>query len=241
MKASDAFAAFKDLQDLTDATDAEIMGMLAFGCKAGVAANFEDVLTEHLLRLFRHITGVDWVRGWEQGARPDKQYGTIWLYGAKTIGAAEVEYAKVLDSTTGEEFQDLCEVVYQTFEFQFQLDVWRDSGVPNRNQEITSTTSPRLSAHDVVVRLITAFGHPRFRSALAEQCVYLGSPPFGATRNLAKEMRQNTFESRATVDFFVRVRPISSLRSPTFEDVDWGFLCPPDSVLFPDPPALPVC
>jgi hypothetical protein len=241
MKASEAFAAFTDLQDATAATDEQLKGMLAFGCKAGIAANFEDVMTEQLIRLFRHITGVQWIRGWEQGARPDAQHATVWLYGAKPIGSGEVEYQEVFNSQTNALETDLCEVVYQTFEYQFQLDVFGDSGVPSRNQELADTTGPRLSAADVLTRLITAFGHPRFRAALAESCLFLGYPPFGIVRNYAKPLIQNTNESRAGVDFFIRARPISSLRSPTFSNVDWGFLCPPDSELFPDPPPPVAC
>lgn len=242
MKAVEAFAAYKDLQDLTQATDEEISGMLIYGCRIGEPANFEDVVTQHLLRLFRHITGVDWIRGWEQGVRPDKQYATLWLYAAKTIGQPEVEYHPVIDATTGERLDDYCEVVYQTFEYQFQLDSYRDNGVPNRQQEVAANpTAPRYSAFDVLTKLITALGHPRHRSALAEKCVFLGSPAFGQVRNFAKPLMQNTFEGRAGVDFFVRVKPISSMRAPTFGSVDWGILCPPEEVMFPDPPVLAPC
>lgn len=241
MKATEAFAAYKCLQDLTQATDAEVASMLVYGCKAGEPANFEDVVTQHLLRLFRHITGVDWIRGWEQGARPDKQYSTIWLYGAKTVGQPEVEYHNVYRASDGVLLDDLCEVVYQTFEYQFQLDSYRDNGLPNRQQEIAAAGGPQYSAFDVLTRLIAALGHPRHRAALAEKCVYLGSPAFGQVRNYAKPIIQNTFEGRAGVDFFVRVRPISSIRAPTFDTIDWGILCPPDEVLFPDPPVITPC
>lgn len=238
MKAAEAFAAFQDLQDLTQATDEQIASMLVYGCKAGVPANYEDVITEHLLRLFRHMTGVPWNRGWEQGARPDEQFGTTWLFAAKAIGSAEIEYLPVFNTQTNAFEQDYCEVVNQTFEYQFQLDVYGDTGIANRNQlqEVGITTEPRLSAIDVVTRLMTAFGHPRFRSALAEKCLYLGFPAFGAARNYMKERKQETSESHAGVDFYVRARPISSLRSPTYGNVDWGFVCPPDNELFPDPP-----
>lgn len=235
------FAQFLDLKELTQATDEQVIEMLVYGCKQGPVANFEDIMTERLLRLLRHMTGIPWVRGWEQGARPDSQYGTVWLYGSKGIGQPQIEYNRVIDGSTNLELPDLCEVVYQTFEFQFQLDSYRDSGEPDRNQDITATTSPRMSAADVIHRVITAFGHPRFRAALAEGCMVLGSPPFGNVRNYAKPMIQNTFEGRAGVDFFVRAQTLSSLRSPTFGDVDWGFLCPTDAQLNPDPPAPPTC
>lgn len=235
MKAVEAFAAFQDLKDLTVATDEQIASMLVYGCKAGVPANYEDVITEHLLRLFRHMTGVQWNRGWEQGARPANQFATTWLIAGKAIGSAEVEYLPVFNSQTELYEQDYCEVVYQTFEYQFQLDVYGDSGTANRNQMVAGATEPRLSAFDVVTRLMTAFGHPRFRSALAEKCLYLGSPAFGPARNYMKAPVQETNESHAGVDFYVRARPISSLRSPTFGNVDWGFVCPPDNELFPDP------
>lgn len=235
-----AIPQFQDLLDLTQATEQQLADMLVYGCAPLPDTNFEDVVTEHLMRVFRHITGVPWVRGWQQGSRPDMQYGTIWLFGAKTIGQQEIEYAKVIDGTTMLVRDDLCEVSHQTFEYQFQVDVYRDNGAGNRDQETTAPhAGPRLSAHDVIVRLITALGHPRFRTALRDKCIYLGSPTFGATRNYAKPIIQNTFEGRAGVDFFVRVRPISSIRSPTFGDVDWGFVCPTDAELFPDPP-LPV-
>jgi hypothetical protein len=241
MYAAQSFAAFQDLKDLTQATDAELAGMLAFGCSPSLPVSYEDVVTEHIMRLFRHITGVDWVRGWEQGARPDKQYGTIWMFGAKTVGSYEIEYQRVINGATSMVLPDLCEVSYQTFEYQFQLDVYRDNGTANRNQDITTITGPRLSAVDVMLRLITAMGHPRFREALAEKCIYLGSPTFGPIRNLAKPMIKSTYEGRASVDFYVRVRPISSLRSPTFGTVDWGFVCPTDAQLHPDPPLPVVC
>lgn len=232
------FAAFKDLQELTQATDEQIEQMLIYGCAAAPDANYEDVITQHLLRLFRHITGVDWVRGWEQGARPDKQFATIWLYALKVQGTSEVEYAKVYDANNVL-LPDLCEIVYQHVQYQFQLDVYRDNGVSNRNQEITTQSGPRYSAVDVLTRLITALAHPRFRRALAEKCVHLGTPAFGQVRNFAKPLVQNTFESRAGADFFVTVRTASSLRSPAFGNIDWGFVCPPDAQLFPDPPTIP--
>lgn len=241
MTPSETFTSFKDLQDLTQATDAQVADMLAFGCTLGVAGNFEDVMTEHLLRLFRHITGVPWVRGWEQGARPDQQYGTIWLYGTKPEGSQEIEYRDVVNAATNELLDDLCEVSYQTFTYQFQLDVYRDSGLRHADQSGPAVTGPRLSAHDVILKLIASFGHPRFRRALAEQCLYLGFPPFGPTRNYAKELVQNTFESRAGVDFYVKARTLSSLRSPTFGDVDWGFVCPDPAAMFPAPPEPTIC
>ena len=241
MTPAENFLSFKDLQDLTSATDQQIVDMLAFGCQQAPVANFEDVITEHLLRLFRHITGVLWVRGWEQGARPDGQYGTIWLYASKTKGQPQIEYASVIDSNTGLVVDDFCEVVYQPFEYQFQLDVYRDSGSSTRNQELSSATPPGLSAADVLHRLITALGHPRFRSALKEACLFLGTPSFGTVRNFAKPIIQNTFESRSGVDFYIRAATMSSLRSPTYGDIDWGFVCPPEDQMFPDPPETPIC
>lgn len=241
MTPADAFAQFKDLKDLTQASDAEVKAMLIYGCKQAPLTNFEDVMTEQLVRLFRHVTGVTWIRGWEQGARPGSQYGTIWMYGSKTIGQPTLEYQQVVDGATLEVQDDLCEVVYQTFEFQFQLDSYRDSGVANRDQLEGQQTAPGLSAVDVLHRLIATFGHPRFRAALRESCIQPGAPLFGAVRNLAKPLVQNTFESRANVDFFVRAQVMSSLRTPTFADVDWGFVCPTDEQLYPEPPANPIC
>jgi hypothetical protein len=235
------FSAFKDLQELTGATDSEIEAMLVYGCKQSPAANFEDVVTEHLLRLFRAITGVQWIRGWEQGARPDGQFATVWLYGSKMIGPPEVEYVTVIDGATNTVLPDLCEVVYQHIQYQFQLDSYRDNGAGNRNQDGAVQQGPKFSAVDVLTRLTTAFGHSRFRDALREQCLYLNSKPFGDIRNLAKPLVQNTYEGRANVDFFVHVRTMSSLRSPAYGNIDWGFLCPTDEQLYPDPPAVAIC
>lgn len=241
MKAIEIAETFAALKDLTDATDEQLARMLVNGCSPVPAMNYEDAMTEHLLRVFRQITGVRWIRGWEQGSRPDSQYATLWLYAVNRIGSAEIEYHRVFNSATNEYLDDLCEVSYQIFDYQFQLDVYRDNGVSNRNQETPVETGPRYSAVDVLTRLVTAFGHWRFREALLERCLSLGAPPFSQIRNLAKPMVQNTFEGRASVDFFIRGRTVSSLRSPTFGDIDWGIVCPPDEALFPDPPEPAVC
>jgi hypothetical protein len=241
MTPASTFAAFADLAEITQATDTELSDMLVYGCKQAPITNFEDVMTEYLLRMFRAVTGVPWVRGWEQGARPAGQFATIWVYSATAIGAPVTEYAQVIDGATNVVQPDLCEVVYQEYRYQFQLDSYRDSGVPNRNQDLTLTTAPRLSAIDVLTRLRTALSHPRMRAALAEQCIYLGGPAFGIIRNLAKLMVQNTYESRASVDFFIHARTMSSLRAPAYGTVDVGYMCPPDNLLFPDPPVAVNC
>lgn len=233
------FAAFQDLQDLTGATDAQLATMLKYGCTEQASVNYEDVVTEQLLRLFRHITGVPWIRGWEQGARPEGQYAAVWFFGARIVGSPVIDRRQVFIDNVLQD--DMCEVVTQPAEYQFQLDVYRDNGAPRVDQDGAVLSQPRYSASDVLIRLATAFGHTRFRSALTEKCIFLDHAPFGSIRNLSKTLVQNTFETRASVDFHVRVNPTSSLRVPTFGSVDWGFLCPPESELFPDPPAPVEC
>lgn len=229
MKPADAFAAFQDLKDLTQASDAELAGMLAYGPMATPIANYEDAVTERLLRLFRAITGVPWIRGWEHGARPTGQYGTIWLYSTKLIGLPTVELARVIQGSTNTVLTDLCEVARQPIEYRFQLDVYRDGGAATRNQQGASDTAPRLSAADVLLRLAIAANLTRVRQALSDACLAFGSPAFGQVRNLAKELAKNTYETHANVDLYIRAAPVASMRSPTYGVVDWGFLCPDEN------------
>jgi hypothetical protein len=165
----------------------------------------------------------------------------VWLLGTEMIGSPIVEYATVINGATNTVLPDLCEVVYQDFEYMFQLDAYRDNGSPNRGQTSLPVAGPKLSAADVLTRLMTAFGHSRYRLALQEKCLHLGSKPFGKVRNYAKEMVQNTYEGRAGVDFSIHVRAMSSLRSPTFGNIDWGFVCPTDAQLYPPPPIAAIC
>lgn len=231
MKPSE-FLALKDLQELTGATDGQLNDMLALGCSELPIANYEDVITEKLLRVFRHITGVPWIRGFQQGARPDGQYGTIWLMLARPINQPQIEHRTVVDIETGEPRQDLCEVVTQHVEYTFQLDAYAENGTGNREQDAGAMIldQPSLSAFDVMTRLVAAFGHRRFRMALEEHCLQLDGKPFGDIRNYAKPLVHSTFEARAGVDFRVHAGVVSSLRTPTFGEIDI-----PDFPSTPDP------
>ena len=174
---ADDFAAFADLRDLTGASDAQLAAMLARGCADLPSVNFEDAMSEALCRLFRHVTGIPWVRGWQEGLRPDAvttvpdgQYGTVWLLSASPIGAPVTTHRDSLDAG-GNLRDDKCEEVAQMMRYSWQLDVYRDAGQATRREENAAVQQPVGSALDVLVRLGIALDHYRVRQAAREYCM----------------------------------------------------------------------
>jgi hypothetical protein len=238
------FAAFKDLVELTGATDAELANMLSRGCADLPIANFEDALTEALLRFMRHLTGVPWVRPYQEGARPsevtgakDGQYGICWLLSVTPRGTPKTSFLESIDPNTNLARQDYCEVVSQMHRYSWQLDVYRDAGDPNRRQTTPTVQQPAGSAIDVLIRAGMKMQHIRARNALSESGIQYNSKPISGIRNIPNELVKNSFETRATANLEVFACPVSSIRAPTFGAVDFEFECP----VFPDPPIPQEC
>lgn len=249
MSLANEIPAFADLQSLTGASDSQLTAMLAFGCAEQPIANFEDAITERLVRFFRHITGVPWVRGWQNGARPDQaetglpagQYGTVWLRAVQPVSAPIVEIERSVDPVTGLLRRDGCEIVRQQMRYEFQLDVYRDAGAATRQQENDIEQTPAGSAIDVLLRLQLRLSLSRARAALAESCLDMDRHPVTGIINLPQPLVQNTFETRANATFRVYAAPLQGWREPLVAEADFVFDCPPESELFPDPPPPVIC
>lgn len=233
--AADDFAAFADLRDLTSASDEQLAAMLARGCADLSAVNFEDAMSEALCRLFRHVTGIPWVRGWQEGLRPDAitgapdgQYGTVWLLSASPVGAPVTTYLDSRDGA-GNLRDDKCEQVAQMMRYSWQLDVYRDAGAATRREDNATIQHPVGSALDVLIRLGIALDHGRVRQAAREYCMSWRSSAVQGARNLPQPLVQNAYETRATADFTTFGTPVSTIRAPTFgpdpDGNDWTFDC----------------
>jgi len=228
------FAAFADLKDLTGASDTQLAAMLAQGCADLPAVNNEDAMSEALCRLFRHVTGIPWVRGWQEGLRPDAvtsvpdgQYGTVWLISATPIGAPVTSHRDSLDAL-GNLRDDKCEEVAQLMRYAWQLDVYRDAGQATRREENSAVQQPVGSALDVLFRLGIALDHFRVRQAAREYCMTWRSSALTGARNLPQPLVQNAYENRATADLTIYGTPVSTIRVPTFgpdPGNDWTFDC----------------
>jgi hypothetical protein len=232
------FAAFADLKDLTGATDDQLAAMLARGCADLPTVNFEDAQSEVLCRLFRHVTGIPWVRGWQEALRPDAvttvpdgQYGTVWLLSATPVGAPVTTHRDTRDGA-GNIRADKCEEVAQLMRYTWQIDVYRDAGAATRREETPVVQHPAGSALDVMLRLSIALDHIRVRQAAREHCITWHSPAVTGARNLPQPLVQNTYESRATAELTTYGTPVSTIRVPTFGPdgpdwtFDWTFDCP---------------
>jgi hypothetical protein len=220
--------------------------MLVRGCSDLPLANFEDAFLEAVLRLLRHLTGVPWVRAFQEGARPttgttgvpDGQYGIVSLIGVTDHGSPMISQGDVINPATGELRDDKCELVTQMLRYSLQLDVYRDAGRGNRQQETAQVQQPPGSAIDVLIRLKMKLGHTRVREAFKQFAMQYRTKPIGPINNLPQELVKNTFENRATATLELLACPVSSLRVPTFGDQPFDFECP----AFPDqPPPPPEC
>lgn len=223
MKPAEQFESFKDLQEILDASDEELGKLLKFGCEVAPVANFEDSMTEVLLRYFRYITGVPWVRAFQNGARPNQpltgvqegQYGTLFLLSYEPLIAPYHINHQVIDPETGEPRQDLCEEFSVLGKYTFQMDVYRDAGQAQRSQETNGVQTPVGSAFDVLLRAKLRMNHHRMQSALRQYCIQFNSNAITGVVNLPPELIQSTYETRANATLEVYAAPVSTMRLPT--------------------------
>lgn len=222
MEAFNAFQAFADYQSIVGAPDNEVSRLLQEQCGELTTGNWEDQMLTNLTRVFRFATGVPWVRGWENAARPDEtltgvpdgQYGTIYLLEATPKGTPCRVQENVVNAEAPDGFsKDFCERWSQQWCFTFQLDVYRDAGVANRSQENTDIQGPIGSAFDVLSRLQMRLHHTPFRDALKEKGIQYQSRMLSMLRSMPREV-QGTWETRANTELTVFAQVTDTMRIP---------------------------
>ena len=172
-------------------------------------SNYVDAITECLLTWLYAMSGVPWVRGFEDGPRPEGQYGTVCITQVARVEGCDT--APALQKYKG----DLLETVCKVRRFTVQLDVYRDSGVSaNCEEDVVNTrTLPHGSALDVLNWLSVRMEHQVHRDALCEKGLEIDGEGIElANSNVL--LRQHDAENRATADLFIFGTIKSTMRVP---------------------------
>ena len=243
------FDSYRHLQEITNATDEQLMQMIAYACGDLPFANYEDAFLEVLLRYFRHISGVPWVRAWQQGARPtdqstdgfipaNGQYGTIQLLSFEPHSIPSHTYESRADADGQPIATDVCEMISMSGKYVFQLDVYRDAGEGNRNQQGGATAqTPTGSAFDVLIRIRTRMHHFINKMALRQYCIQHKDSALTGITNLTGVLVQETYEGRSTARFECYAQPASKMRLPVIpssEFIEFEFVNPPEPEVVPE-------
>ena len=203
MSLSERFPAYACLKDIAGASEGELTDWLSLSVDEEPVANYEDAVLECLISWLRAVTGVPWVRGFEDGARPSGQYGTVCILRTDSIGCK---------TRSCREFKgDLVETISQPVRISVQLDAYRDSGRASNCEESDAIQKPLGSAPDVLNRLRLRMCHQAHRDALADYGLSFDGEGIEAV-NTAPTQRQNDWEWRASADFALLGTQCSTMR-----------------------------
>jgi len=223
-KPSAVFESFKCYQELVGADDDTLKKMLHAGCSELPYGNFEDALTEVWIQYLNFVTGIPWIREYENGARPsnhgdgggttspDGQYGTFFIMWADDeMHLPITSYGtKIID---GIEQRDVCESVRTLEKFTARLRVFRESGRANRGQNVIDMQAPARSAMDVLTWAKRRTNHEMMRAALWEYGIQMDTKPMSRVINGANLVNK-TWERQATTNLEFFACTTSNLRTP---------------------------
>lgn len=211
------FKSFEALKNARNLTDEQLATVLANPCAPSNEGSYEDGLTRILLAWLSAATGIEWRRAFEHSDRLEKQYATIQLLTAQPFSNVQLQ-----DFQPSED--KLCVVLSEPKLYTFQLDVYKDNGNIESQQDASGNTTPVSSAFDVLNRLQTRTKHFIFAKALSEYCIFAGRQGFITdVRNMPMELRHSTNEARATAMLHIMYTPQNSISSGTIGSIETEF------------------
>lgn len=220
---SNVFKAFANLP-ADDADD--LHNWVTKSCHPRDVPNYEDAHLDILRLWLRAATGIQWVRGYEEGSRdsvdPDfapteGQYGTVHF-----IRPDETDRANIISMELDEASGDFCQISYVPMDYIYQLEVFRDAGEGNNREEYANVQKPIGSAVDPLMHLRARLELPIFQSALTEYCLYLEDAPLRVLTNIPAIV-QGGYERRATAQLRVLALVSGSIRVPGSNQIDLEF------------------
>ena len=225
------FPAFANYQAAVGADQAQLVRLLCEPCSNLTIGGFEDELTEVLLRYLRYVTCVPWYREWEINAKPDGQYGTIYLLYDDEYKSLPYTSWSIVKNAAGEELADACEQVVNFRKFTFRLRVIRDQG-RKMDQERDAPEQPAhksRSARDVLAWAQQRTKHNLMITALAQAGIFMNANFMGRITNVTADVNKN-WERQATSEITIFSCASSFLRIPALsncEDVEIEHHCEP--------------
>lgn len=207
------FDSLKSLQYTRGLTDAQLLEVSSkpSSCSAPKRFSYEDEFCSFLVQYLNLITGIEWRRAYEQSSRMQAQYGVVHLLSVNPTGFRKTERVSVGN--------DVCEVVSTGFDYDFQLDVYRDSGTKTGYTQPDAVTQPHASAIDVLSKVATRSQLLVFSSALSEYGI---SSRHFLTRinNVPQEVAQGVYEYHATMRPTLSVCMSQSIKVATVNKIN---------------------
>ena len=177
------------------------------------ASNYEDAVLSIIAAWLQAITDIPWVRGFELGARPDGQYGTVCLL-RKAEGDCERR-------TTRKFKGEILETISTEVRMTLQLDVYRDRGAVTDCQNPTPNDGLIGSAIDVLCRAKNRMQHRIHQDAISEYGLRLFGGGVQTINNLP-QMREGEWEFRASADLELVGTQCSTIGIPILKKVEVG-------------------
>jgi len=187
--------------------------------------NYEDAHVDIIRFWLRALTGINWHRAFEHGARDnvdenftekDGQFGTVHFM--------RMEEGDQLPSIENKRAPsgDFCQVSSVPTTYIYRLEVYRDAGGATAWQENSVIQAPIGSAVDVFKRVMTRLQLPIFQEALRQYCIEYFDQPLRLLPNIPVEVNSR-YERRAIADLTVDTVITGSIRVPGADDIEVEF------------------
>ena len=222
---SELSVAFEAFENLPAADADDLHNWITRSCHKRDVPNYEDAHVDIMRLWLRAVTGIQWVRGYEEGSRDgvdaafnptEGQYGTVHF-----LRPEESDRANYIRSER-DDSGDFCQISYVPMDYIYRLEIFRDAGEGNNNEEYADVQRPIGSAIDPFVHLRARLELPIFQQALQEYCMYLEEVPFRVLTN-NPEVIQGGYERRAIGEIRVLALVSGSIRVPGFDQIDLEF------------------
>lgn len=169
-----------------------VMRSSCIRCYGGM---YEDEIYESLCHILTYLSGVRFIRAYEDGVRPQSivgaiQYGTIFIQ-SYDINGATYRFNNVI----AEDSQRQCSVIARKCTINVQLNVYREGGIANADQDNTSEVGVAYSSADVLNKIINRVRHTDVLRLIRKAGFVMSD--FNPVTNAPIEV-QGSYEQRAT-------------------------------------------
>lgn len=177
------------------------------GCSSNDRNVYVDDIMQTMINFLENATCIPWVRSNENIDRPDitetgekmGQYGLIEILQSTRFKTDKPKLSSDLTVIENNENLD-CYEIESTRDILLQLNIYREQGEANRDQESDDVVQPVGAGIDHLERLIDIFQFPRIKQALDTQGISLIEfSPIEWSKEIVKNIWENIGEMQITI------------------------------------------